>query len=202
MRPSLLLPLAALLVLITGAAPTAAQDWRPGPDDHSLAFALPDGGGSAFALWWYGERGGWGMELDAHINASLDTGGRSPDRFVARTTFSAGPAFKRYREAAGPVSPFLYSGFGVRGGYDRSDVDDPDVPTTTAWRVGLYGRLGLGVDWFPLERVSIGGYTGMEAFYHFAAHDSGPSLPYPGDGDRHSGGLDLFTSSLTLNVYF
>ena len=41
------------------------------------------------------------------------------------------------------------------------------IETTLLSRIDLGVGLGLGVDWFPLQRISVGGRTGLSMSYGF-----------------------------------
>lgn len=203
MRRPLLSALAALpFAAAFLAGPVHTQEWRPGPDDHSISFALPDGGGSGPAFWWHRDGGARGIELRLAGSGTLDVDGDYPDRYAFSGFASVGPAFKWYREPTGPVSPYFYTGFGVQGRWGKSDVDDPNYVQQTFWSLGPYARLGLGVDWFPLERVSVGGYAGARANYEYTDAAGASFVGGRASPDRHQFGFDLFTSSLTFHIYF
>jgi hypothetical protein len=93
------------------------------------------------------------------------------------------PDLRLYRRTAGPVVPFLL----VDGtlSYESGPND--------TWGVGGGGSVGLGVEWLPLEGMSISGSTGVGAIY---GHDVR-------DGVSHDG-FDLGTvrSQLELTLYF
>lgn len=194
LSPLAVAALCAGLVAIT-ATHAPAQEWRPAPGDRSIEFALPSGGGGALGLWWHpAEHRAWALRLTFSTNGDLRAGGDDPGLYRLNTAVGVGPAFKRYRGTIGPVSPFIYSGFGVRLHWDRTVVEG-GAPQN-ALLVGGYGDLGLGVDWFPLERISIGGHTGGRLTYHvgFPENDSEPW--------RHALSLQLMTSELSFHIYF
>lgn len=205
MRRSCCILLALLGASVVGAlmspAPARAQDWRPEWGDRSIAFALPSGGGGSLGIWWHRAGGrSRALELGLDTGAALDVGG-DVDRYSLQTNASLGLAFKRYGTAVGPVSPHLYAGTGIRGHWRNQGVDDPGRSAYSWWGGGAYGRLGLGVDWFPLERVSIGGHTGGSLEYWYQNPPQGTGL----SGDephRHAVSFGLFTSGLSLNIYF
>ena len=127
--------------------------------------------------------------------ASLRTGGASPDQFGSGVRVSLGPSFKRYRDDRGPVSPYSMWGVGVTGGFDYLAVDDPGTDDQASWLAGVYGKLGLGVDWFPLERVSIGGHVALRLAYELVT----------GSGDaptEHAVRLDARSSAIVVHWYF
>lgn len=197
--PVLFLALGAALAPL---APAAAQEWRPDRGDRSLAFTVPGGSRSALALWWHRSSArAAGLELGLHTNGQLYLGGSNPDEYRLQSRLDVGAVFKRYGEPVGPVSPYLHTGFGVSAVWRNQGIDEPVGESATEWGAGVYGRLGLGVDWFPLERVSLGGFTGGALHYTFLD----PADRFGGSTDRaqrHSLAFALFTSGLALHIYF
>jgi hypothetical protein len=184
-------------------APAAAQDdWRPADGDRSIAFSLPSGGSTTLSYWWHRLDTARGIELDLSGSGDIQSSDDGLDRRSYTVALAMGPAFKWYRAPTGPVSPYLYGGLGVRGRWGRTEYTEPTAFERTSWGLGGYGRLGLGVDWFPLRRVSIGGYAGMRASYDFI-NSSERNVDVSTDGpSRHAFAADLFTSGLTLHIYF
>lgn len=205
----------AILGLCGASAPAAAQEWRPAPGDRSLAFDLPaavvigptrgpSGSGDpaaressvGFGVWWQqSEMRALALELDAGVHLSRHTGSAALERTGTATSVAVGPALKWYRPAAGPVSPYLYAALRLGTSWNgrRSGTSQPPA---SSWAFHAAGRLGLGVDWFPLDRISVGGFTGGRLGYGYTGsgqvrHRRGQSL-----------GLDLFTSGLKLHIYF
>lgn len=190
-----------LLGVLMSPGSGTAQDWRPEWGDRSIAFAMPGGGGGGLGIWWHrAGRRSRALELDLDTGASLDVGGEV-DRYSLQTTASLGLAFKRYGAAVGSVSPHLYGGTGIRGHWRNQGANDPSRAAYSLWGAGAYTRLGLGVDWFPLERISVGGHTGGSLDYWYQNPPAGTGLT--GDQPRrHSLAFGLFTSGLSLHIYF
>jgi hypothetical protein len=63
--------------------------------------------------------------------------------------------------------------------------------------VGLTGSLGLGLEWFPVERFSVAAYTGarLNTTYGWSDQPGGTSNGW-------SVNLGTFTTGLLLRLYF
>ena len=60
--------------------------------------------------------------------------------------------------------------------------------------LGYLGRAGIGAEWFPVDRVSVVGSTGVGMTYgHYDSADG---------RERDSFDLTMFRSAITLNLYF
>lgn len=172
-------------------APAAAQEAGDplealGEGTRSLQFALPDGGGS-FGYWWFtADRKNVGLVLNAHFDRqSQDT--PAVDNSVTHLNLSVGPEAKFYTTPHRAVAPFTYLFGQVTMG--RTWTDGSVDPWTLGGRVGV----GAGVDWFPAERVSIGGHAGLALTYTYNG---------AGDTSTSSLSLDTATSVLSLAIYF
>jgi len=148
----------------------------------SLEFALPEGGGGNFGLW--NQVGtstsiGWNVGF-SYSNDETDIAERS------RLHVSVGPELKEHFSIRPRVAPFYR--FGLFGLYDRDLRTQNELETReTSWGVG--GSVALGVDWFPLDQISLGGHTGFRVGYLEAQ-----------DGSRLNAGT--FLSELTMRIYF
>lgn len=152
----------------------------------SLEFALPDGGGGNFGLW--NQVGtstsiGWTVGFDYSKEEAEQTG-----TSASRLAISLGPELKEHFSIRPRVAPFYR--FGIAGLYDRRRLTTADGETeerTESW--GVAGSAALGVDWFPLDQVSIGGHTGFR-------------LGYTDGDDRSFLTARTFLSQLTMRIYF
>lgn len=150
----------------------------------SLEFALPDGGGGNFGLW--NQVGtstsiGWTVGFDYGKEERDDI-----DSSSSRLTISVGPELKEHFSIRPRVAPFYR--FGISGLYDRTIQTQDDLENRTeSWGVG--GSAALGVDWFPLDQISIGGHTGFR-------------VDYLDREDRSQLTARTFLSQLTMRIYF
>jgi len=181
----------AVLVLLIGIVGLSAgsvfgqtQALLPDPGSYGVSFSLPSGGGAGFGVrrMLTGQRS-LGAEIQLGLSwQDVDYPDSEED---SQTSFGIGvsPDLRLYRDAKGPVVPFVE----VEGtiSYQRSPGG--------AWGMGGGAGAGLGVEWIPLEGMSISGSTGIAAdFDHNDNHGR--------SADRLSVGL--FRSELKLNLYF
>lgn len=160
------------------------QSPLPDPGSYGISFSLPSGGGAGFGIrrMLTGQRS-LGAEIQLGLSwQDVDYPDNDED---SRTAFGIGvsPDLRLYRGTSGPVVPFIE----VEGtiSYQRSSGG--------AWGMGAGAGVGLGVEWIPLEGMSISGSTGIAA-------DFGHNDNHGRSADRLSVGL--FRSELKLNLYF
>lgn len=134
-----------------------AQEGHPLPAEGSygISFNLPEGGGGGF---------GFRRMLSPRKSVGVDvtlgySWQRTEDGGVSETrTFKGvgvGSDLRYYRRARGPVVPFLEVG----GALGYSD------PADDSWSTSLRGNFDLGVEWLPLDGMSISGSTGVGALW-------------------------------------
>jgi hypothetical protein len=182
-RASLAFALAVPVLLLATSQPVQAQAPQGlARGTLSLEFALPDGGGSNFGLW--NQVGtstsiGWNVGF-AYSSDDTDIAERSQLRI------SVGPELKEHFSIRPRVAPFYR--FGIFGLYDRDIRTQDELENReTAWGVG--GSVALGVDWFPLDQISIGGHTGFR-------------VDYLDLEERTQLTAGTFLSQLTMRIYF
>ena len=73
--------------------------------------------------------------------------------------FAVAPAGKIYLAQPAPVRPFAY----VSAGYGRSQTSNEGEATSTSRSTTVFGGAGVGAEWFPVRRVSFGGYGAVSA---------------------------------------
>ncbi|HLV75962.1 MAG TPA: hypothetical protein VKY91_24510 [Vulgatibacteraceae bacterium] len=176
---------------------------------RSLSFSLTGSGGVTFGVWrMRSERTNMGWEIGvqgAWTSADQEyDDGRAGEQSRTNLSISVGPSFRRYIEIARPVVPFVHTGVGVRYSYRRVDTvlprdpTDPDPETVERGRSGgLFGSLGLGLEWFPVERFSVSAYTGVGLVAEYGRGDRPGS-----ESSAWSVGLDTFTTGVLLRIYF
>ncbi len=158
------------VALLAGATGAAADSLPQGPlaerGTWALGFALPSSEGSSFSLWRV-RSPKTALGLDGSLSWALNNSDLEDpwsDRERHYLSLQLRPTLKRYRPLRGGVAPYLYyqalAGFSGR----RSEHGDRE---TSSSMVSLGVGLGLGADWFPFQRVSIGGRTGMDLSYRF-----------------------------------
>lgn len=176
---------AAFVLSVLLLAPMAArgQTRLPAPGTHALSFALPSGGGAGFGVrkMLSGDRSaGLSVQMSyAHASSARPDGS---DLAHSSYGLGVGPDLRLYRPRPGTVVPYL----ALRSDLAMSWGDAADTS------MGLGAGAGLGVEWLPLEGMSISGETGMTLQYSHVG----------GDLPSSSVALSMFRSTLSLNLYF
>lgn len=157
----------------------------PAIGSYGVSFGLPSGGGAAFGLRkMISPTTNAGLEIQIDF-VWQDVAGEAVGPQPARTRFALGvsPDVRLYRGSSGPVVPFLELGatFTYQNG------------SSGWWGVDNALGGGLGVEWFPLEAMSVSGSTGARASYRYQS---------AGSSSVKSVILNLFHSELLLNLYF
>lgn len=96
------------------------------------------------------------------------------------------PEVKRYRSTGGAILPYLHGSVftSVVDFGDSSSSGSNDDRSTL-----LGGRAGLGLDWFPVRRISLGGHAGL------ALQRRSSEI------ERSQGGDDLESTSWLLQTF-
>jgi len=181
----LMVAAAALLIgpsTVQAQGPEALAEGRT-----SIAFAIPQSGSTSFGIW---------KQLSPTRALGLQGSvlyGRHESEFANHEStqfqISVAPAMKWYRSLTPTVAPFLRGSVGV--GYNRSEQLSGDIRIETDG-FNVNASAGIGVDWFPLRSISIGGFTGLSGA--LGRVDSGT--------ERNSLTLGTTTSALTMHIYF
>lgn len=109
--------------------------------------------------------------------------------------FEVGGSVKAYLAESHGIAPYVY----VHGGYRATDFEANLTPGPEFGQEfsGFVGRGALGVDWFPNDRVSVGGYAGLR--YASASGDA-TSVNTTREIDQSS--LQTISSGIILKLYF
>lgn len=151
---------ALLLLLLAGPASGQGGPSRAIEKGRwSIAFTLPEGGGSAIGVWkMISSRTNLGVNLGIGHQFDLRTSGPDSARRESGGTFwrfSIEPTIKRYLILRESVSPFVLGA--LKGSYGWIDYGNHEEFSRSATL-----SAGLGVDWSPLRAMSIGASTGIE----------------------------------------
>jgi hypothetical protein len=190
------LALAAALLAMPGLAEaqqgTAQRTLVDGR--RSIVFEWPllagtAGGHGRLEAWqMYSPNTNLGLVLEAAINRRTLPG----DATEREIFIAVGPAIKRYMSIQQTVAPYI-RGHLLLGYF--SEVTPADVEVR-GWGILLGG--GVGVEWFPWDRIGIGGFTGLDL-----AFDQDrlirPNLP---DATSTNVGIFTRTSGLQVLIYF
>jgi hypothetical protein len=138
---------------------------------------------------------GLGVRTGTRTDVILEVGGRVSDGDgVNGHTIVVGPSLKRYWGSLdGSVAPYLL--LGLRAEWSEFALGS-GTPSTSR-RIG--GVAGLGLDWFPTQRVSVGGHLGVEAL---AVRSEGPTFVPGADPVSTGHEIGTFSSGVRLRLFF
>jgi len=206
-----------------GASQSAPQSSEDGGDQNgleegaiSLSFTFP-GGGNPFAD---GAAGVWYMvndnfNLGINVGVGFDTENREgagdtsvdldSDEIPTRFDLFLAPTARYYLFEDSNVAPYILGQVFFQKFWDGVDstTADPDEAVNNADkefnseeqpRFGLVG--GFGLEWFPIEQLSFGGYVGL-----------GIDLVRPNELDgnvivQNGPRIGTLTSAVNANIYF
>ena len=165
-------PLLGIVLLIS----TAAADQAPLADrgNWALGVALPSSSELRFSLWKVRSPvTALGLEIDFssyysdHTSKDPDNSDRYDTRSQSRSLrLQLSPTVKYYRPLHDRVAPFVFyqahAGF-FASWYRLPDIDPETQLSRTKHDLGI--ALGLGADWFPFQRISLSGQTGLDLSY-------------------------------------
>lgn len=163
------------IVLLTSGIAAADQGPLTHRGDWALGVALPSSSGSSFSLWKIrSPTTAVGLEVGvswSYADSTDNADDPDPTTFQRHyLSLQLRPTIKHYRPLHDRIAPFTYSQ--VEAGFQGYKYD-PDPHTQ---RGGSYGNigiaLGLGVEWFPFQRISLGGQTGLRLGYSYGEHDT------------------------------
>lgn len=172
-----------VFLLILGFTPGLAAQTPGGLDSgaRSLSFGI-DGGGTAEAGIWLFVTDRTNLGLLGSLNWFSED--RRNEDHRSGLGLTLGPRAKWYLASSGSTAPFWYGG--IDFGHVRDSRQGRDDRTGRV--LGL--EAGFGVDWFPLDRFSLGGWTGLRL----------QDERLPSDDTRTR--LDTFTTGLRVHLYF
>ena len=191
------------IVLLIG---TAAADQDPLADRGNWAFgvALPSSSNELRLSLWKVRSPvtALGLEIDVSSYYSeytfddpenLD---RHNSQFQHRSLrLQLRPTIKHYRPLHDQVAPFVFyqahAGFSV---WDRQEEIGSMMTQSTRSNSDLGIALGLGVDWFPFQRISLSGQTGLDLSYLYDKRRS--------DRRMWEWSLRTFQTEVAALVYF
>ena len=202
-----LIPLA---LLATTAGPAHGQGGgHPLPlpaGAWSLSFSLPSGGGAGLGVWkLVGARTNLGLDIGLRSvstsdNLSYDDGRPSEEFTSSDLGLAIEPSIRQYIAAYRTLAPYIHGS--LLFAYSSLDAETVSQQATSARKTYEYGiGVGIGVEWAPLERFSIGGHTGVRFSYQdrSSVNDS-PSGMSVQNGSATA--FDTFVSSLVVQLYF
>jgi len=197
------------VILLLGVAAGAAFGENEGSrviqkGRWSLAFTLPDGGGATFGIWKMAStRSNLGLNIGVNHDRRWYSSGPGSATYTEDTSFwkfSLQPSIKRYLALRENVSPYLFGAVGGAYGWGKSTYSSPAypaLPPDKSYNRSASLRLGLGVDWTPLDDISIGAFTGLN-WTEGGLDGSG----YSESSRNGYSGFNTEITRLTMHVYF
>jgi hypothetical protein len=175
-----------VLALLSTAPEMAAQEVGPTEGQRSISFGVRGEGYNTFGLWTMrSDRTNLGLiGTFEYMRGTTDPGGGKS----SRSGLDLAPTLRRYTGQIGPVLPYLQGGIGL--GYYTASTDDYSGRSVSA-------RGGVGVEWFPVSNVGVGGYTGLNMGYMWTRR--GPSNVRRA---TNTFSLTTMTSGLSAQIYF
>ena len=181
----------ALGIGLLGAAPGSAQD-TASAERLPRSVALQADRGIGIGLWTrLSPRADVGVNLGISFE-SLSDEEVDQDLLVVQLE----PAIKRYLSASADFIPYLYGSlFGSYGRVSASGQSPIEVANEQR-RLGTSAAVGL--DWFPAERISIGGHVGLAAGYQ--SNEVGGQFT----GEQEQSGIffNTLSSGIRVHLYF
>lgn len=199
-------------VLLCGAPLEAqvaadAEKMAPSPavGARSLAFTLNGNGSATLGFWRMKSETknvGWEIRLDASQSggSSEPKEGSGAENSATDIVVTLGPSFRRYVQVGQPVVPFVQTGVDVGFSYSRNRTEIlSDSGEKRVWRehaTQLRGVIAAGLEWFPVEQMSVEAYTGVQSTVGY----SWASRP-DSKGSGWSVGLGTFTTGVRFRIY-
>ncbi|MCE2448268.1 MAG: hypothetical protein J4F35_07760 [Candidatus Latescibacteria bacterium] len=162
------------LVLLTSSIAAADQGPLADRGDWALGVALPSSSGSNFSLWKIrSPTTAVGLEVGvswSYADSTLDADDPDPTTLQRHyLSLQLRPTIKHYRPLHDRIAPFTYGQ--VEAGFRGSKRDSPFTQHgSSSGNIGL--ALGLGVEWFPFQRISLDGQTGLRLGYRYSQSDT------------------------------
>ena len=193
-------PLLGIALLIS----IAAADQDPLADRGNWAFgvALPSSSGLDLSLWKvHSPVTALGLEIDFSSyyrdRTSEDLGnldGEDTQSQYRSLRLQLRPTIKQYRPMHDRVAPFVF--YQVHADFsfwDRQEETGSRMTQSTRSNKDLGIALGLGVEWFPFQRISLNGQTGLDLSYHYKK---------PRSNTKWEWSLKTFQTEVAALVYF
>lgn len=190
------------VILVAGTA-ASAEGPLAGRGSWALGVALPSASKLSLSLWKVrspvtalGLETGLSSYIGEYESDDLEDLDRSDTRSRYRSLrLQLRPAIKLYRPLHDRVAPFVF--FKTRAEFvlrdSRFDRDSVRRSTRNDRDLDLGLAVGLGTEWFPFQRISLNGQTGLDLSYRKEKDDR---------YDTSVWSLETFQTEMTALVYF
>lgn len=177
-----------LLCLIVMVQPSVAQEVKARGSEAITMGATSD---SASIGYWHK------LTDDNSLGGDFTIVYRDNNRGGSQS-YQLSPGIKHYLTPEKTISPYLYGA--IIGRYAENSSDN----TSSRWRTEMYTvgvQGGIGLEWFPVQSLSIAGHVGAVAHY-----EKNRSRSSSGEfsSSRNDEGFTIGTisSGILLNLYF
>ncbi len=178
----------------------------------SLAFGVPTGGnpyaeGTAGVWYMVTDSINLGINLGVGVDSTTEINNYETDEgfSVNRTGFDLliAPAIRYYLMNDSPVAPYILGQVNFHKYFDGEPATSAD-PTDANFSSELQPELaligGFGLEWFPIERFSIGGHVGLGV--DLIRQNTREGGAVGGTLTKNNVRVGTFTSGLSANIYF
>lgn len=182
------------LFLFCGAAVGEEEAFLPNRGKTAIGMSLPSVDSKSVSIWRVGSKSMLGVEIGTFRFRSSRTS--LPDTNRDRNqVLIINPALtlKRFRPLNQNVAPFSYQTIYGFVDYKKKNSSDRSI----TWSAGV--GLGLGVAWFPFQRVSLSLRQGIGLRFMHYTYDPLPDSPDPA---TNTSTLDFHASPMQLLALF
>ena len=164
-----------IVLLTVGVASAHQEGPLAGRGNWGLGVALPSGSGSSFSVWKIcSPTTALGLEVGvswSYADSTADADDLASEPVSTHSLrLQLSPTIKKYRPLHKQIASFTYgrieAGFWGR----KRDYSLNSQHGSSGGNIGA--ALGLGVEWFPFQRISLGGQTGLSLEYHHYQYDT------------------------------
>ncbi|HEU0013012.1 MAG TPA: hypothetical protein VFQ45_04980 [Longimicrobium sp.] len=187
MSRTLVVVMLAAAGLFTAAPSHAQESARP----NSIALRVGETVG--FGLW---RNVGPALAVGLELAASVDRL-EGDDLEQEISDFTVEPAVKLYGPSGQPARSYLWGSVFYSVASETSTDTSGDETEIEVTQMG--GSLGFGLEWFPIDRVSVGGHVGVRAGVRTTAFIFDDGL---GDDELKADGPFFRTLASGIRVHF
>ena len=177
---------AAALAVLASASGASAQD-----PEHPNSISLSVGSSTTIGYWMpVSARADLGVLVGASFADGENSGGTEQTSWSVR----AGPALKLYATRESPFRPYTYGELFFAFG--RTESETGGGAESSLSNRDLAANVGLGLDWFPTDRVSIGGHVGLSGAFTWSEIESGAA-----EADSDGFHFNTLSSGIRVHLY-